>query len=93
MSGSKWGVRVPGVEMVCLPRIIGSRSVLADVADDCGVTHDLGLLAVVGVIEGFLMLCPANIFHLLQLACVRFAACAVGQCAAVKAWLTKFHLN
>ena len=93
MSSSKWGVWVPGVEMICLPRIIGSRSVLADVADDGGVAHDLCLLAVVGVVKSFLMLCPANVFHLLQLTCVYLAARPVGQCAAVKAWLTKFHLN
>ena len=93
MSGSKWGVRVAGVEMVCLPRIIGSGAVLADVADDCGIAHDLGLLAVVRVVESFLMLCPTKIFHLLQLARVDFAPGPVGQGTAVKAGLTKFHLN
>lgn len=69
--------------MVCLPRIIGSRAVLADVADDCGISHDLRLLAVVGVVKSFLMLCPANILELLDTSRVDLASGPVGQCAAV----------
>lgn len=69
--------------MVCLPRIVSPRTVLADVADDCGIADDLGLLTVVGVVESFLMLCPPNVLHLLQLARVDLAPGPVGQCAAV----------
>lgn len=66
-----------------MPRIVSSRAVLADVADDCGISHDLRLLAVVGVIESFLMLCPSNVFELLHASRVDLAPGPIGQCATV----------
>lgn len=61
-----------------MPRVIGSGPVLADVADDCCISHKLCLFAIAGVVKDLLVFCPANIFELLYALGVDLAAALVG---------------
>lgn len=69
--------------MVGLPRIIESGTVTADVADDGCISDYLGSLAIVGVVVGFFVFCPANVAQLLHTASVYLTAGLVTKLPAV----------
>jgi len=60
--------------MICLPRIIVSCAVTADVADDSCISDYAGALPVVGVVVSLFVFCPFYVAQLLYASSVNLTA-------------------
>ena len=69
--------------MVCLPRIVVSGSVAANVADNRCLSHDASALAVIGVVVSLFVFCPSKIPELLYALPVGFTAALVTKPSAI----------